>query len=45
MIPSQMAEMILRSGGLTEWINSDEKRLKRFLKMVREQSEPKSAKT
>jgi hypothetical protein len=33
MIPAQMAELILRSsGGLTEWINSDEKRLKRFLK-------------
>jgi hypothetical protein len=45
MIPAQMAELILRSGGLTECINSDEKRLKRFLKMVREQSEPKSAKT
>jgi len=26
MIPAQMAELILRSGGLTEWINSDEKR-------------------
>jgi hypothetical protein len=38
MIPTQMAELILRYGGLTEWINSDEKRLQIFWKMVREQA-------
>jgi hypothetical protein len=38
MIPAKMAELMLRSGGLTEWINSDEKRPKR----VREQPERRS---
>jgi hypothetical protein len=42
MIPAKMAELILRSGGLTEWINSDEKRLKRFWRIVREQSVKRS---
>ena len=44
MIPLQMANLILRHGGLTEWINSDQKRLKRFWSMVAAQSKPKSAK-
>ena len=38
MIPIRMAELIIRAGGLGEWMNRDEKRLKRFWDMVREQS-------
>ena len=38
MIPLRMAELIIRAGGLGEWMNRDEKRLKRFWDMVREQS-------
>jgi hypothetical protein len=38
MIPVRMAELIIRAGGLGEWMNRDEKRLKRFWNMVREQS-------
>jgi hypothetical protein len=38
MIPVQMAELIIRAGGLAEWMNSHERRLKRFWDMVREQS-------
>jgi hypothetical protein len=38
MIPVGMAELIIRAGGLGEWMNRDEKRLKRFWDMVREQS-------
>jgi hypothetical protein len=33
-----MAELIIRAGGLAEWMNHDEKRLKRFWDMVRAQS-------
>ena len=38
MIPIRMAGLIIRAGGLGEWLNRDEKRLKRFWDMVREQS-------
>ena len=38
MIPLRMAELIIHAGGLGEWMNRDEKRLKRFWDMVREQS-------
>jgi hypothetical protein len=38
MIPVRMAELIMCAGGLGEWMNRDEKRLKRFWDMVREQS-------
>jgi hypothetical protein len=38
MIPAEFAELIIKSGGLTSWINSDEKRLQRFWKMVHDQS-------
>ncbi len=38
MIPMRLAELIIRAGGLGEWMNRDEKRLKRFWDKVREQS-------
>jgi hypothetical protein len=38
MIPVRMADLIMCAGGLGEWMNRDEKRLKRFWNMVREQS-------
>jgi hypothetical protein len=38
MIPIRMAELINRAGGLGEWMNRNEKRLKLFWDMVREQS-------
>jgi hypothetical protein len=38
MIPIGMAKLIIRAGGLGDWMNQDEKRLKRFWDMVREQS-------
>jgi hypothetical protein len=38
MIPVDFAVTIIKSGGLTNWINSDEKRLRRFWGMVRDQT-------
>jgi len=38
LIPLQMAERIIGTGGLVEWINADRKRSERFWKFVREQS-------
>ena len=38
MMPMGMANLIIRAGGLGEWMNRDEKRLKRFWDMVREQN-------
>jgi hypothetical protein len=38
MIPVRMADLIMCAGGLGEWMNRDEKRLKRFWDMVRDQS-------
>ena len=38
MIPIDFAEIIIKAGGLTAWINSDEKRLRIFWKMADEQT-------
>jgi hypothetical protein len=38
LIPLEMAERIIKAGGLVEWINGDRKRGDRFWKIVREQS-------
>lgn len=37
MIPADFAELIIKAGGLTAWINSDEKRLRTFWKIVEDQ--------
>lgn len=42
MIPVDMAILIIRDGGLTDWIEGKESRLKRFWEMVRLQSQPRS---
>lgn len=38
MIPAPMADLIIRAGGLTEWINSNPRRLARFWRFVEDQS-------
>jgi len=40
-IPVDMADLILRHGGLSQWIDGDEKRRNRFWEMVRAQSLPR----
>src|SRR5208282_2492283 len=39
MIPVEMAEMIIRQGGLQAWVCRSERRLERFRKIVDEQEE------